>query len=254
MTVLGDDPFDYCREIEAYLCKKNEGHLIRIVGPAFEMVRGWGDQGIPLKVALRGIERTCDRHNAKPGRRRPLRIEFCEADVLEEFDAWRRATGVATATASEATDDKGAPGNTGNTGGTGVVDAPRARKEPLAAHIERAVSKLLALRLNGNDAAFAAVIGSTVAALDELVQNARNVRGDARVAIVARLAELDASLVTAARAHVNEKTAEALLREADAELAPFAARMPAEGRERARDLAFVRLLRDELGLPVLTYE
>ena len=34
-----DDSFDYCREIESYLCKKNEGHLIRIVGPAFEMVR-----------------------------------------------------------------------------------------------------------------------------------------------------------------------------------------------------------------------
>jgi len=30
------DPAEYCREIENYLCQKNEGHLIRIVGPAFE--------------------------------------------------------------------------------------------------------------------------------------------------------------------------------------------------------------------------
>jgi hypothetical protein len=242
------EAFDYCREIETYLCKKNEGHLIRLVGPSFELVRGWADQGIPLKVALRGIERTCDRHNAKPGRRRPLRIEFCEADVLDEFDAWRRATGVTTAT------DRGATEDTGNTAGAGVVEAARSRKEPLAAHIERAVSKLLALRVNGNDAAFTAAIGATVDALDELVQNARNARGDARAAIVARLAELDGVLITATRAHIDEKTTEALLREADAELAPFASRMPADGRARARDLAFTRLLRDELGLPVLAYD
>ena len=229
-----NDSFDYCREIEAYLCKKNEGHLIRIVGPSFEMVRGWGDQGIPLKVALRGIDRTCDRHNAKPGRRRPLRIEFCEADVLEEFDAWRRAVG--------AVDSVSEP------------SPSPSRKEPLAGHIERAVSKLLALRVNGNDVAFAAAIASTVNALDELVQNARNSRGDARAAIVARLKELDAALVAAARAYVDAKTADALAREADAELAPFAARLSEDGRQRARELAINRLLRDEVGLPVLTYE
>jgi hypothetical protein len=48
---------EYCREIEAYLCRKNDGHLIRIVGPSFERVRGWSAQGIPLKVACQGHRR-----------------------------------------------------------------------------------------------------------------------------------------------------------------------------------------------------
>ena len=30
------DASEYCRQIETYLCRKNEGHLIRIVGPVFE--------------------------------------------------------------------------------------------------------------------------------------------------------------------------------------------------------------------------
>ena len=34
-------PEDYCREIEAYLCRKNDGHLVRIVGPSFNLVCGW---------------------------------------------------------------------------------------------------------------------------------------------------------------------------------------------------------------------
>src|SRR5262245_14293746 len=89
-----DDVAEYCRRIESHLCQKNGGHLIRIVGPAFEQVSGWARQGVPLKIALRGIDRCCERRQAKRPSRRPVRVEFCEADVLEMFDDWRRAIGV----------------------------------------------------------------------------------------------------------------------------------------------------------------
>ena len=88
-------PEDYCREIEAHLCRKNDGHLIRIVGPAFEQVSGWAREGIPLKVALSGVDRYFERYYRKGPRRRPVRIEFCDADVRDAFDDWRRAVGVA---------------------------------------------------------------------------------------------------------------------------------------------------------------
>src|SRR5678815_4934069 len=121
------NPEDYCREVEAYLCRKNEGHLIRIVCPAFEQVCGWATQGVPLKIAFRGIDQYCERYYAKGPRRRPVRIEFCEADILDLFDAWRRAVGVTAAT------------------GSITADEPPARKSPLAAHIERAVARLTTL-------------------------------------------------------------------------------------------------------------
>jgi hypothetical protein len=99
-------PAEFCRELEAYLCRKNEGHLIRIVGPVFGTVTGWAEQGIPLKVAFRGIDRYFDRHQKRPHqpRRRPVPIQFCEADILDAFDEWRRALGLsATAARSLAT-------------------------------------------------------------------------------------------------------------------------------------------------------
>ena len=43
------DVESYCRDLEAYLCRKNDGHLIRITGPAFEQVQGWAHQGIPAQ-------------------------------------------------------------------------------------------------------------------------------------------------------------------------------------------------------------
>src|SRR6266540_2127844 len=128
-------PADYSREIEAYLCRKNEGHLIRIVGPAFEQVCGWATLGVPLKIAFRGIDQFCERYYAKRPRRRPVRIEFCEADILDLFDAWRRAIGVGAAGAATAAAE------------------PPAHKAPLAAHIERAVARLTTLRSGGKRSA-----------------------------------------------------------------------------------------------------
>jgi hypothetical protein len=229
------DASHYCREIEAYLCRKNEGHLIRIVGPAFEQVCGWANLGIPLKVAFRGIDQYCERYYAKGPRRRPVRIEFCEADILDLFDGWRRATGV---TRSEA----------------GPSEVPQPKKPPLASHVERAVARLTALRGNGRSETFGARIEGVVRQLDHIGAAAKGTRGEARATVIDRLRTLDDELLTAAREEATEELVTTLEREADAELAPFISRMPSAELARARSRAFERLLRDALSLPVLTYE
>src|SRR5688500_18061600 len=111
------DPESYCRELESYLCRKNDGHLIRISGPAFDQVSRWASEGIPIKVACEGIDRYFERYYRRGPRRRPVRIEFCEADVLDAFDAWRRAVGVARGD-----------------------EAPVRPRSSLAAHIERVIA------------------------------------------------------------------------------------------------------------------
>jgi hypothetical protein len=231
------DPADYCREIEAYLCRKNEGHLIRIVGPAFEQVCGWAAAGVPLKVAFRGIDQYCERYYAKGPRRRPVRIEFCEADVLDLFDAWRRAIGVPHAATSETTEEV------------------TPRKPALAAHIERAVARLTTLRGGpGRSAAFSEQIDGVVRQLDHLGADARGARGDARAALIEKLQSLDGVLRDAASREASSELIATLTRETEAELAPFVARMPESEMARARAAAFDRLLRDAFGLPLLDYD
>ncbi len=229
-------PEDYCRDIETYLCRKNEGHLIRIVGPAFEQVCGWATQGVPLKIAFRGIDQYCERYYAKGPRRRPVRIEFCEGDILDLFDNWRRAVGV-TATSSD------------------VVEEPAPKKPALAAHIERVVARLTSMRAGGaRSAAFAERIDDAVRQLDHLAADARTVRGEARADIIDRLRVLDEELITAAAQEVSAEAAAALRSEADGELLPFVQRMPPNALDRARSAAFTRLLRESIGLPILAYE
>ena len=71
-------PDEYCREIESYLCRKNDGHLIRVVGPSFDLVTSWAAAGVPLNVAFNGIDRRVERYYsqgaaAAPGPDRVLR-------------------------------------------------------------------------------------------------------------------------------------------------------------------------------------
>jgi hypothetical protein len=223
---------EYCRQVEAYLCRKNDGHLIRIVGPSFERVCGWAEQGVPLKVAFRGIDRCFERYYGKGPRRRPVRVDYCEADVLDVFDEWRRAVGVAPAS----------PGD----------GSPR-RHESLTAHLERAIARLTALRV-GAGGAFDRIVDAAVRELDGMRGGSKGLRGGARAAAVARLAELDAQLVAAARDGLDAGAREALRREAEAELAPFRGRMPEGAFDQSLAACMDRLLRERARLPVLAFE
>ena len=248
-VVIGETPEDFCRALEAYLCRKNDGHLIRIVGPAFEQVCGWALRGVPLKVAQRGIDRYFERYYAKGPRRRPVRVEFCEADVLDVFDEWRRAVGL------------GSIGAGGSGGAQGSLDSDNAepnegagrRQASLPAHLDRAIARLTALR-GGEHRSLDPVLEAIVRELDAARLGAKSLRGEARAAFVERLRTLDEALVAAAREQCDVSTLQRLGSEADAELAPFRDRMPRDAFEQSRRACIDRLIRERARLPVLAYD
>jgi hypothetical protein len=228
------DVAQYCRQLETYLCQKNGGHLIRIVGPAFEQVRGWAVRGVPLKIALRGIDQYCERQRARAPRPRPVRIEFCEADILQLFDDWRRALGVTDAAAEE-------------------IRTPR--KPGLAAHIEKVIARLIAVR-GGESRPVVPTeeVDEIVRALDDLNARASGARGEARIAVLDRLNALDRRLMEAAVRNIDPAVAARLRDEAAEELAGFGQRIAPEARAAAIDAAFLRLVRETAKLPRVAYE
>ena len=239
--------FDYCRSIESYLCRKNDGHLIRIVGPAFERVCEWAEKGVPLKVAFRGIDRYFERYYAKGARRRPVRVEFCEADVLDVFDEWRRAVGVLVAR------ERNEPAGPQETAETEAEDAGAPPRVSLPAHLDRAMSRLTALR-TGVDGSLAGAVDTAIAQLDAMRDSAKSLRGEARRAALERLRGLDAVLFEAAREDVDAAALHEIRTEAEAELAPFRTRMPLEAYERACDACVRRIIREQARLPTLTLD
>jgi hypothetical protein len=247
---------DYCREIEAHLCRKNDGHLIRVVGPSFDLVARWAERGVPLKVALAGIDRYFERYYRNGPRRRPVRIDFCEADVLDVFDEWRRATGVTVHSNSQSSiSDSNFPFSSLNSQTS--ISESRPRRVSVADHLMR-----VGLRLSQVRAQAPAVLGSGLDAiidkvgveLDAARARAGGLRGEARAALIARLATLDRELIVTARAALDADALAALEKEADQELAPFRQQMAAEAHRRSRDAALARLIRERSKLPTIAFE
>ena len=243
---MGTEPIEYCREIESYLCAKNDGHLIRVVGPSFEIVSRWAEKGVPLKVAYRGIDRYFERYYAKGPRRRPVKIDFCEADVLDVFDEWRRALGLPAAASSAVQHDGLAPSNEAGAG--------QVAKTSLPAHLERVLLRLTNARARGTvGPEFDAIIDRVAKELDEVRAGARSLRGEARQEAIARLEVLDGALGVQALGGLNDGGRAALEREADDELARYRTVMAPDAYARARAAAIDRLLRERLGLPTIRY-
>lgn len=229
------DAGEYCRQVEAYLCRKNEGHLIRIAGPSFTRVCGWAQQGIPLQSVYRGIDRYAERYYAKGARRRPILIDFCEADVLDVFDEWRRAVGAAA--------------------GASSVPGGSRRHQSLPAHLERVVVRLTSMRAGERlSPAADAAVDAAARELDAARAVASRSKGDARAALLDRLREIDAGLVDAMRTSVGEAQWAQIEAEAREELSSFRSGMAADAFAAAVRKNAVRILRYRTGLPEIAYE
>jgi hypothetical protein len=217
--------------------------LIRVVGPSFELVCRWQVDGVPLKIALQGIDRYFERYYRKGSRRRPVRVDFCDADVRDVFDEWRRAVGLTQRDATEA-DAAAQPDEERST----------ARGASLRAHIERAALRLTNARATGALGPEAdAILDRVSRELDAARASAHGVRGEARRALIDRLSAVDAELLSTARAAVDSDTMRAFEREADGDLAAFRERMLPDVYQRARAAAIDHLVRERIGLPTLTY-
>jgi len=242
----GQDPVadigEYCRQIEAHLTRVNDGQIIRVVGPAFELVRAWAREGVPLSVVYHGIDRKAERHRA--GRaRRALRLEFCEADVAAVFEQWQRAVGVRRSTD---------PSDLSESNDLGAGQGPD-RKPPAASrHLERAMERLARTtgRLDRSEV-FREAVSRALDDLAALRTSVKGARGAARVAILERLTAIDDALLAAARAELDDETIIGLERQAAADLAAFRGRLTPPAWERSMALSVARLLRDHLGLPTL---
>jgi hypothetical protein len=239
---LMDDPETYCRDVEAYLCRKNDGHLVRIVGPAFEQVRGWAARGIPLKVVLRGVDRYFERYYAKGPRRRPVRVEFCEADVLDVFDEWRRSVGLGGGAVEPAADCREPAGE----------QAARPR-ESLATHLEKVVARLTTRR-GGADRSLDAALDAIIRELDTARAGAKGLRGERRDALLQRLRELDGVLLAAAREGCDAGVLRGLASEAETQLAPFRDRMAASAYAQSHQACLDRLVRERAQLPTIAFD
>jgi hypothetical protein len=229
----------YCRAVEAHLCRVNGGHLVRIVGPAFELVANWARDGVPLRVATHGIDRTIARLTARGPRRRPVRVEFCEADVRDAFDQWRRAVGVRAAAVAVTPE-----------GTTAGPEAAAARGRSLPKHLERVLMRLSSVAA-GSDmpTGLREAVATAIADVDARLDGARGARAEARATLLADLLAIETALTGAALAALPDAARATVDAQVTRELAAYRAQLPPEAYREAEAALRGDLVRKHFALP-----
>src|ERR1700753_1145972 len=79
--------FNYFTEIEDTFIRRRGKHLL--LSPMdWALIESWKEMGVPLHVALRGIERAFDSYEARPRNRSVKSLMYCQEEVEAQFAEW----------------------------------------------------------------------------------------------------------------------------------------------------------------------
>lgn len=90
MNELSLNYFNYFTEIEDTFVRRRGKHLF--LSPMdWALMETWKQQGIPLHIVLRGIERSFDSYEAKPRKRTVKSLLYCQEEVEAQYAEWTEA-------------------------------------------------------------------------------------------------------------------------------------------------------------------
>jgi hypothetical protein len=97
--------FNYFTEIEDAFVRRRGRHMF--LSPMdWALMETWKQQGIPLHIVLRGVEKSFDSYEARPRKRTVKTLLYCQEEVEAQYAEWVEAhVGSATA-ATEPESDK----------------------------------------------------------------------------------------------------------------------------------------------------
>jgi hypothetical protein len=98
--------FNYFTEIEDAFVRRRGKHLF--LSPMdWALMETWKQQGIPLHIVLRGVEKSFDSYEAKPRKRSVKTLLYCQEEVEAQFAEWVEShVGAADNSESEPESDK----------------------------------------------------------------------------------------------------------------------------------------------------
>jgi hypothetical protein len=79
--------YNYFTEIEETFVRRRGKHLY-LSTLDWALMESWKEMGVPLHVALRGIERAFDSYEAKPRRRSVKTLFYCQEEVEAQYAEW----------------------------------------------------------------------------------------------------------------------------------------------------------------------
>ena len=97
--------FNYFTEIEDAFVRRRGKHLF--LSPMdWALMETWKQQGIPLHIVLRGVEKSFDSYEARPRKRSVKTLLYCQEEVEAQYAEWVEAHVGSATGATEPESDK----------------------------------------------------------------------------------------------------------------------------------------------------
>lgn len=255
--------FNYYTEIEDTFVRRRGKHLL--LSPLdWALIESWKRMGVPLHVALRGIEKSFDSYESRPRNRSVKSLFYCQEEVEAQYADWlemQRGAAllpgeIATADGDTAAAEASAEGSDRESEAAARLPFPRA---VIAGHLAecRAAVERAAVERGGGGAAAGAdelseALGRASSRLSELERDfGAAARPDAQQ-LEAALTDLEGLIDRAVRAGVGADALAAARAEAEGQLRPYRARMDVAVYEQTLENLLAKALRERFRLPRLS--
>lgn len=239
--------FNYYTEVEAHFVKRRGKHLL--ISPLdWSLIEVWKESGIPLNVAIRGIDRAFEHYHARAVKPRLVNsLSYCHQEVLMAFEAHKEAYVGASPSERAGIDED--PAEKRNT-----LEADR---EKLRRYLTATLDELGKARDHSQAAGRLHAVEAmerTLGRLRELLQELSDPQLQAipYESLERDLAILDKLLLDAVQGDVTPETRAVWLDEAKRELKMYKKNLPRETYERILENYISKRIHQHFDLPTLS--
>jgi hypothetical protein len=250
--------FNYYTEIEDAFIRRRGKHLL-VSTLDWSLMESWKKMGIPLHVALRGIEKAFDSFESRPRKRSVKSLMYCQEEVEAQYAEWLESQTGAHAAADALGTDAVVEGGAGPDESAARKDESRALPFPravIAAHLadcQRELRRALEKRREstGDDEVCEAITRAATRLAELAADFERAARPDAEL-LESSLADLEGLIDRALRASLTSDALEVTRVGAEEQLRSYRARMERATYEQMLENLLAKALRERAGVPRLS--
>ena len=227
--------FSYFSEIEDTFIRRRGKHLM--LSPIdWALIEGWKERGVPLHVALRGIEHSFDSYESKKHKRTVKTLLYCQEEVEAQYAEWRESR-------VGSHDDKAEPAS----------DTSPFSRDAILDHLARSLDEIQQLSKNRKEEdQFGEALARAIALLIEIREDYSSAASPDTRKLEESLTGIDRLLDDSIRAVVKESELATILSEIDSQVKPYKRHMDKPTFEQTRDNLLRKRLRDHFGVPRLS--
>jgi len=234
--------FNYYTEIEDAFVRRRGKHLF--LSPMdWALMEIWKEQGIPLHIVLRGVERSFDSFEAKPRKRSVKSLLYCQEEVEAQYAEWMESQVGASASAAVKADGAEIDAN--------LPFSPAAIVEYLQRSHAALVQAANVRRQNGEDD-FSEAVSRAASLLEEIRRDFANTSSPEARKLEDSLTGLERMLSDALLSVVTEHQRESIKKELKEQLGPYRKQMEPAIYDQTLTNLLLKRLREQFAVPRLS--